>query len=134
MTAPVERLSASVITEAATHAWMVAGETAFSCNWDELIDRALEGARDIPMVQVHGAGVTFIEARRTVECAFDEAKELELARGAMDALVANGWCVNVLLPVGMLGHAHEVLRGATLKLHGAWSTERTVHFTSAETP
>ncbi|MGB8652869.1 MAG: hypothetical protein WCD35_19660 [Mycobacteriales bacterium] len=127
MTAP----SVSEITDAAMRAWHVSGQSAVSLNWDELLSQI---SLAHPRAALSHSRVAMVGGARTLECVFDDQDELEDARQVMADLVTNGWSVNVLLPVALMGTAHDVLRGMTMKLHGAWCSEETIYFTSAETP
>ncbi|MFJ2664144.1 hypothetical protein ACIO14_07335 [Nocardia fluminea] len=53
-----------------------------------------------------------------VECVFDDVKLLQDSRTTIVRLLERGVAVNVLLPVRLLGLAHEEVRGMDISLQG----------------
>lgn len=53
-----------------------------------------------------------------VECVFDDVEVLKGRKDTIDRLLEHGVAVNVLLPVHLLGLAHEEVRGMGISLQG----------------
>ncbi len=130
-TQPVE-LSLHNMEEAVLKAWAASGEPVRGLGWDEL-HLALP---DLPSWQsdMQLCRIAMVPGQAVVECMFVQPGTVERAREAMSKLASSGWQVHILLPMGLLGEAHEALRGLRVKLHGAWSSDSNVYFTTAEIP
>lgn len=105
-----------MVVATARERWAASGELSRVFPWTGWVSQmGRPGGKD------SSVAVVLLPRLQRIECVITDAEDMRLVFEELRVLVARGWKISVLVPIQILGAAHEAFSGLAIDLQGWWS-------------